>query len=41
MKKNFKVLLVAVFVAIASCNVETGLANNIESYICGGQLKNT
>ena len=26
---------------IVECNVETGLANNIESYICGGQLKNT
>ena len=26
---------------IVDCNVETGLANNIESYICGGQLKNT
>ena len=23
------------------CDTETGLANNIESYICGGQLKNT
>ena len=26
---------------IVDCNIETGLANNIESYICGGQLKNT
>ena len=26
---------------IVDCNVETGLANNIESYISGGQLKNT
>ena len=26
---------------IVDCNVKTGLANNIESYICGGQLKNT
>ncbi|MDC0354216.1 YmdB family metallophosphoesterase [Candidatus Pelagibacter sp.] len=26
---------------IVDCNIETGLANNIESYICGGQLNNT
>jgi 2',3'-cyclic-nucleotide 2'-phosphodiesterase len=26
---------------IVDCNIETGLANNIESYICGSQLKNT
>ena len=26
---------------IVDCNIETGLANKIESYICGGQLKNT
>ena len=26
---------------IVDCNIETGLANNIETYICGGQLKNT
>ncbi|MDC0445827.1 TIGR00282 family metallophosphoesterase [Candidatus Pelagibacter sp.] len=26
---------------IVDCNIETGLANNIESYIYGGQLKNT
>ena len=26
---------------IVDCNIETGLANNIESYISGGQLKNT
>ena len=26
---------------IVDCNIETGLANNIESYICGGQLSNT
>ena len=26
---------------IVDCNIETGLANNIESYICGGQLKKT
>ncbi len=26
---------------IVDCNVETGLANNIESYINGAQLKNT
>ena len=25
---------------IVDCNLETGLANNIESYIFGGQLKN-
>ena len=26
---------------IVDCDIETGLANNIESYIFGGQLKNT
>jgi len=26
---------------IVDCDIETGLANSIESYICGGQLKNT
>jgi len=26
---------------IVDCNIETGLANKIESYICGAQLKNT
>jgi metallophosphoesterase (TIGR00282 family) len=26
---------------IVDCNIETGLAINIKSYICGGQLKNT
>ena len=26
---------------IVDCNIETGLANNVESYIFGGQLKNT
>ena len=26
---------------IVDCNIETGLANNIESYICGSLLKNT
>ncbi|MDB2428385.1 YmdB family metallophosphoesterase, partial [Candidatus Pelagibacter bacterium] len=26
---------------IVDCDIETGLANNIESYISGGQLKNT
>ncbi len=26
---------------IVDCNIKTGLANNIESYIFGGQLKNT
>ena len=26
---------------IVDCNIETGLANNIESYISGGQLNNT
>ena len=26
---------------IVECNIETGLAKNIESYIFGGQLKNT
>ena len=26
---------------IVDCNIETGLANNIESYIFGAQLKNT
>ena len=26
---------------IIECNIETGLAKNIESYIFGGQLKNT
>ena len=26
---------------IVECDINTGLANNIESYICGGQLKNT
>ena len=26
---------------IVECNIETGLANSIRSYICGGQLNNT
>ena len=26
---------------IVDCDIETGLANSIKSYICGGQLKNT
>jgi calcineurin-like phosphoesterase len=26
---------------IVECDINTGLANNIESYICGGQLKKT
>ena len=26
---------------IVDCNIETGLANGVESYIFGGQLKNT
>ena len=26
---------------IVDCNIETGLANNIESYISGGQLSKT
>ena len=26
---------------IVDCNIETGLAKNVESYIFGGQLKNT
>ena len=26
---------------IVDCNIETGLANSIESYVCGGQLNNT
>ena len=26
---------------IVDCNIKTGLANNIESYISGGQLNNT
>ena len=26
---------------VVECNVKTGLANNIESYICGGQLKDS
>ena len=26
---------------IVDCNIETGLANNVNSYIFGGQLNNT
>ena len=26
---------------IVDCNIETGLANKVESYIFGGQLNNT